>query len=94
MHSLHLFCAGHSQSVLLLSVLQAEPFFFTNKNSNGQFRNFQRRMPEHKPELEKEPHASAVGVVIGVSGLVVLAAVVVVVVVIKRKRRRQSYGPL
>ena len=79
--------------MLLLSVLQAEPFFFTNKNSNGQFRNFQRPMPEHKPELEKEPHASAVGVVVGVSGLVVLAAVVVVVV-IKRKHRRQSYGPL
>ena len=74
-------------------VLQAEPFFFTNKNSNGQFQNFQRRMPEHKPELEKEPHASAVGIVVGVSGLVVLAAVVVGVV-IKRKHRRQSYGPL
>ena len=71
--------------------LQAHPFIYTNKNSMGQFRNFQQ-MPEHKPAEDAPSHASALGVVVGVIALVAVAAVVVVI--IKRKYRRQSYGPI
>eukprot|EP00916_Digyalum_oweni_P014298 GHVL01023480.1.p1 GENE.GHVL01023480.1~~GHVL01023480.1.p1 ORF type:complete len:543 (+),score=33.57 GHVL01023480.1:2-1630(+) len=74
---------------------EAEPYFFTNKNSDRLTQNFlqqQQHAPQQATGDVGSSSSSAVAVVVGVAALAVVA--VVVVVVYRRKRRRNSYAAI